>query len=198
MTELGIWKPLDPAAAAEVFRTMDAPWWIAGGWAIDAFIGRKTREHGDLDVGILRRDQLKAQAQLALWDLQAADPPGKLRPWRHGETLPLTVQDVWCRPSPESAWGLQLMLDEAEGDEWEYRRNRAVHRPVESLTWQDAKGVPYLAAEVQLLYAAARLSPKHEQDFAACRPLLSAVQAGWLATALRLAHPGHPWIEGLS
>jgi hypothetical protein len=88
------------------------------------------------------------------------------------------------------------MLDEAAGDEWEYRRHPAVHRPLSTLTWQ-LDGVPYLAAEVQLLYKAGAMSPKNQRDFNACAPQLSPEQRGWLRTALALAHPGHPWRERL-
>jgi hypothetical protein len=41
---------------AALLAGIDSPWWIAGGWALDLFIGDQTRAHEDLDVGILRRD----------------------------------------------------------------------------------------------------------------------------------------------
>jgi hypothetical protein len=197
MTNLGVWQPLTPASVEKLFDRLHAPWWIAGGLAIDAFLGRTSREHGDIDVGVLRRDQLEVQAALTGWDLQAADPPGKLRPWLAGETLPESVHDIWCRRSTDAAWGLQLMLEQADGEEWEYRRSIAVHRPINSLTWP-FEGVPYLAVEVQLLYKAGAMSPKNLADFEACDPLLSDVQRNWLRTALALAHPGHPWIARLT
>jgi hypothetical protein len=199
MSELGVWEPLTPAQVFAALADLDAPWWIAGGRTIDAFLGYESREHGDIDVGLLRRDQLKVQAALAGWDLQAADPPGRLRPWQRGELLPPTVHDVWCLPAADAAWGLQIVLDESwdgEGEEWEYRRHPAVHRPVSTLVWR-ADGVPYLAVEVQLLSKAGALSPKNEADFAACLPKLDPAPRAWLASALRLAHPGHPWIERL-
>jgi hypothetical protein len=196
MAELGVWKPLSPRQVASVLEELKAPWWIAGGLALDAFIGHKSREHGDIDVGILRRDQLEVQQALAAWDLQAADPPGTLRPWLSGETLPLTAHDIWCRPTAGSAWGLQLMLDEADGEEWEFRRNPAITRPLQSLVWRKG-GVPYLAPEVQLLYKAQAQSPKNEADFSAVSPKLNRYQRAWLAAALAVAHPGHPWLEVL-
>jgi len=196
VTELGVWRPLTPASVAQLFEGYDGPWWIAGGMAIDAFLGRASREHGDIDIGVLRRDQLKVQTLLANWYLQAADPPGKLRPWLSGETLPESVHDIWCRRSTDAAWGIQLMLEQADGEEWVYRRSVAVHRPISSLTWP-FEGVPYLAVEVQLLYKAGAMSPKNQTDFDACESLLSPEQREWLRTALALAHPGHPWSERL-
>jgi hypothetical protein len=196
MSELGIWEPLRVEEVAELLQDLTAPWWIAGGWALDAFIGRQTREHGDVDVGVLRRDQAAVQEHLAAWDLQAADPPGRLRPWYKGEVLPETVHDIWCRTSKEASWGLQLMLDDAEGDEWLYRRMPSVRRSLDSLVWR-RDGVPYLIPEVQLLYKSAQRSPKAESDFNACLPHLEGSQRSWLGNALAIAHPGHPWREVL-
>ena len=57
MQPYGRWQPWHPREVAAFFAELDAPWWIAGGWAIDLFLGRQTREHEDIDVQILRRDQ---------------------------------------------------------------------------------------------------------------------------------------------
>jgi hypothetical protein len=195
---LGSWEPLTPQEAADLFRNFEAPWWIAGGWAIDAFLGHQSREHGDTDISVLRRDQLAAQSQLGSWDLHAADPPGTLRPWLPGETLPPSVQDIWCRPSPDEPWRLQLMLDEAEGPIWQFRRNPAIKRSLASMIWE-RDGIPYLAVEVQLLYKATAtiMLPKSIADFEACLPLLGEEQRRWLALTLPIAYPGHPWLERL-
>ena len=32
-----------------------APWFVSGGWAIDLFLGRVTRDHSDIEIGIYRR-----------------------------------------------------------------------------------------------------------------------------------------------
>jgi len=71
---------------APLLAGMAFPWWVAGGWAIDLFVGHQTRLHDDLDVLVLRRDQLAVHQALRGWDLHAADPPGTLRPWAPGET----------------------------------------------------------------------------------------------------------------
>jgi hypothetical protein len=90
------------------------------------------------------------------------------------------------------------MLDEAEGNDWIYRRNPAVRRPLESLIVRRG-GEPFLAVEVQLLYKApgAVTVPKNRQDFEACLPHLDQIQRAWLASALQAAHPGHTWLGPL-
>ncbi|MPZ98704.1 MAG: amino acid transporter [Dehalococcoidia bacterium] len=176
-------------------RRFRRPWWVAGGWAIDAFLGHQSRTHADIDVGVLRRDQLALQSYLGDWDLHAAS--GVLWRWPLGEPLAPDVGDVWARPAPESPWTVQFMLNDAEGDTWQYRRDRRVSRPIEGLT-RMVDGVPYLAPEVQLLFKSTGTRPKDAADAAAALPLLDADARAWLLQALRVAHPGHPWERRLT
>jgi hypothetical protein len=46
------WDPWRPADIARLLAGVTVPWYVAGGWAIDLFIGRQTREHGDLEIAI--------------------------------------------------------------------------------------------------------------------------------------------------
>jgi hypothetical protein len=73
-------------------------WWIAGGYAIEFAVDEPFLAHGDVDVLMLRRDQLEAQRALPGCELWAADPSGQLRLWESGEILPPEVHDIWCRP----------------------------------------------------------------------------------------------------
>lgn len=195
--DLGPWEPLSPAQVAGLFTEVRSPWWIAGGYAIELFVGRAYRDHGDIDVLLLRRDQGVAHDVLPGWDVQAADPPGTLRPWPVGERLPTYVHDIWCRETRDTPWRLQFMLDEADGDTWQSRRDDRIRRPVASLGVV-IDGVPVLRPEVQLFYKAKSLRPKDEQDFAAALPLLDAEARGWLDEALEVTAPEHPWRTALA
>jgi hypothetical protein len=188
------WEPARPAEVAELFSRVGVPWWIAGGYAIELAVGRAFREHADIDVLLLRRDQLAVQEALASWEWWAADPPGTLRPWERGEFLGHGIDDVWCRPSASAPWRIQIMLDEAEGDEWVSRRNPALRRPLGELGARSPDGLPYLAPEVQLFAKAHGTRPQDEQDFAAVLPVLDAAQRRWLAEALE---DSHPWLSRL-
>jgi len=119
------WSPLSVDELAEVFGGMPVPWWIAGGWALDLFVGRTTRAHEDIDVLIVRRDQLAVQKHLSDWQLfktKQPDPP-HLAPWPEGEFLEPPINDVWVRRDlHDGPWRFQLMLMEGEGDRWVYRR----------------------------------------------------------------------------
>lgn len=191
------WDPAPLPEVAELFSAVRAPWWIAGGYAIELAVGRAFREHADVDVLVLRRDQLAIQEALPSWEWWAADPPGTLRPWRRGEVLPPGIDDIWCRPSASAPWRIQVMLDESADDEWVSRRNPAVRRAVADLGGVSPDGIPYLAPEVQLFAKARGTRPKDEQDFAAAVPVLDSAQRRWLADALRRTFGEHPWLDRL-
>jgi hypothetical protein len=198
---LGAWQPWSPQEVARFFAPFTAPWWIAGGWAIDLFLGRQTREHEDIDVQILRRDQQAVRALFGAWDMQAALTPPRdeawpFRPWRLGEELDAEIHDIWCRPMPTQPWALQLMIADTRADAWLFRRTPTIVRPVDTIGC-DAEGIPYLAPEIQLLYKAKGLRPKDEADFTQILPPLDQERRQWLRTALAEAHPAHPWLERL-
>jgi hypothetical protein len=193
----GVWDPLTPAKAGELLAGLDIRWWICGGYAIEAFVGRELRAHEDFDCGIVRADQLAVQRYLEHWDLQAADPPGTLRPWLPGEHLGEDIHTAWARRAPGEPWEFQVMFDEADRGDWVYRRDPRVRRPLDALTWQHDDGLAYLAAEVQLLYKSKGRREKDEVDFEAAALLLSRDRRAWLRGALELSDPEHPWIERL-
>jgi Aminoglycoside-2''-adenylyltransferase len=189
------WEPAPLPEVAAAFAGFPGPWWIAGGYALELAAGAPYRDHADIDVLLLRRDQLAAHAVLPGWELWAADPPGTLRPWPAGETLPATVHDIWCRERADGPWRVQLMLDESDGADWVSRRDAAVRGPVADLG-RLAGAIPYLRPEVQLYYKAtsATRRPKDELDFVTVAPLLDPGARSWLADRLPA---GHPWRERL-
>jgi hypothetical protein len=194
---LGRWEPASPLEVRDLFAAADSPWWVAGGHAVEHAVGAPFRKHADIDVLLLRRDQSAVQRVLATWEWWAADPPGRLRPWRRGEVLPPGVHDLWCRPGRDRPWRVQVMLDEAEGGQWVSRRDPRIRRELGSIGTRAGNGVSYLAPEIQLFYKAKGMRPKDEEDFAAALPVLSAEQRRWLREAIALVHGEHPWAARL-
>ncbi|HUY79510.1 MAG TPA: aminoglycoside adenylyltransferase [Ktedonobacterales bacterium] len=200
---LGMWRPWNPSQIATLFAALSAPWWIAGGWAIDLYLGRQTRGHADIDVLFLRRDQDVVRALFAAWDMQAALPPPRdetwpFRSWRQGETLDPAIHDIWCRPSATQPWAIQLMVADTRDEQWLFRRMPTIVRPLAELGCVTPEGVPYLAPEIQLLYKAKGLRPKDEADFTRTLPALSAERRQWLRDALLTTHPQHSWLKRLT
>jgi hypothetical protein len=200
---LGVWQPWSPREVARFFAPLAAPWWIAGGWAIDLFLGRQTREHADIDVQILRRDQHAVRALFGGWDVQAALQPPRdetwpFRPWDVNDSLEANIHDVWCRPAATQPWALQLMVADTHDEQWVSRRTPHIVRPIADLGGVTADGIPYLAPEIQLLYKAKGRRPKDEADFMHALPALDRERRQWLRNALAIAHSHHAWLDLLS
>jgi len=177
------------------FANASVPWWIAGGWAIDLFLGRETRPHNDLDIGVLRRDVGEVLRSIPDWEaFEAKD--GALTRLSH--TTPRNeVNSLWCRARGTQPWKLELMLDESDGELWLYRRDREVRRDLRSSVYRTSTGIPYLAPEVQLLYKAKHARPRDELDFRAVVPHLSSEAKNWLRQGLARTLPSHPWTYAL-
>jgi len=50
---------VDSSQVVDLFRAFAAAElrvWLAGGWAVDAIVGRQTRAHDDMDVAVDARD----------------------------------------------------------------------------------------------------------------------------------------------
>jgi aminoglycoside-2''-adenylyltransferase len=191
------YEPLRPEEAAALLAEVPCRWWVAGGWALDLFLGRETREHEDLDVAVLRPEQDLVYAGLPGWDLRWVGPANTLYPWA-GARLELPVHVVWARRSHDEAepWTFELLLNEEQDGHWLYRRDPRISRPLAEIGGvRDA--IPFLRPGVVLLYKSTDLSTKNADDFAAVEPHLSPDERAWLVSALEVCDPSHAWLAVL-
>ena len=200
----GPWAGRTPSDAAELFSGYPGRWWIAGGWAIEAFTGVE-RPHSDLDLEVPRTELPLLREHLAghldVWTAAA----GSLRPLLpqddvHGSAdvvLPVGCGQVWVRAAGWEPWEFDILLAPANASQWEFKRDRRITRPLEDVLWQH-RGLPYLRPEVQLLLKAKGLRAKDQQDFDAAAPLLDTAAAAWLRESLARVHPGHAWLATLN
>ncbi len=43
----------------QIFRNIQAQVWLAGGWGVDALVGKQTRAHSDVDIAFNMQDEAK-------------------------------------------------------------------------------------------------------------------------------------------
>src|SRR5262249_32976516 len=149
---------------AEVFDGYDGRWWIAGGWAIEAFT-QIPRSHDDVDASIPRADvgalREHLRGRLDVW--QADD--GVMRPMIDGmDVLTETCECLWLRPSGADPWAFEVILMRTSGDTWAYKRDDRISLPLDHILWERG-GITYLRPEIQLLHKAPRLRSKDQADF---------------------------------
>lgn len=188
---------MQPEDAERLLAPTGMPWWIAGGWAIDLFRGTLTRQHADLDVGVLRCDVLTALEAMPAWQIFEAKD-GNLTRLTPGCAPRRDVHCLWCRPSGTARWALELMLDEGDREVWIYRRDERIRRSMSTVVQQTADGLPYLSPEIQLLYKSKAPRNRDELDFSNTWPLLPVDARSWLHDAISLTEPGHHWLAYLS
>ena len=186
--------PLLPVAS--LLRDFPRPWFIAGGWAIDLFLGERTRRHKDVDVAILRRDQRELHTYLTGWAFEKL-VEGRRSPWREGERLNFPIHEIHASRPEGKPRAIEFLLNEAEGDEWIFRRDARITRPLTKVRHVSPSGIPYMAPANVLLYKAKGSTAKDLADFDRVRPHLGFGRRLWLRHALEIAHPGHPWIARL-
>jgi hypothetical protein len=168
-------------------------WWVAGGWALDLHIAAAHRSHQDVDIAVLRRDQLELQRYLTGWSLCKV-VGGKQLPWLPGEQLALPVHQIEARKDDDR---LEFLLNEVTADRWMFRRDERISLPLHLLGVRSPHGIPYLCPQVVLLYKAKEPRPIDHDDFARALPTLDDAARTWLAQALAICHPGHEWLSKL-
>lgn len=193
---IGQWGSLRPQDAVPLLTPVSVPWWIAGGWALDLFLGDHTRVHEDLDVGILRRDFDNVVSHLCGWDLFEAHSQTLYR-LEPGERPRAEVNSVWCRRTPAERWALELMLDESQDESWVFRRLNSIRLPLDRVIRRTSEGIPYLSPEVQLLYKARHPRAKDHDDFENVLSRLGSGERAWLRDALSAIDPEHVWLTEL-
>ncbi len=173
------------------------PWWFAGGWAIDLWLGRRTRDHSDLEIGCFRADLPRLLNCFRDWDIQVARNK-RLLPYDRTAPPPTPPFSLWLRRSGETMWDLEVLVEERSGDLWHYRRDERVTLPVARLTVPDGNDAwRLIAPEIQLLYKAPALREKDTTDFDAALPHLSGEARRWLAESAYVpsrGHPDHGWL----
>lgn len=185
-------------------------WSICGGWAVDAWLGRTTRDHGDVDIAVFQDELDLLFEHLEGWQLIAHDPNvagNTSEPWT-GRALDLPAH-IHAR-SPEArdslperldtpaqqGFGLDIQLVERSEGDWIFRREPRITMPLRRCVRQSPWGLPALVPEALLFYKAGELRRRDKLDFLALLPHLSVGQRDWLRDAISLV--GHPWLSELS
>lgn len=184
------------SAVAQLMEGFGARWCVAGGWALDLFLGRATRPHSDVELAVLREDQWRLHGHLDGWSFTAS-VRGRREAWRPGELLELPVHEIHAYSPDQPPRSIELLLNERDGTNWVFRRDAAVVLPLCRAFVTSPFGVPVLSPEIVLLYKSKSPRPKDETDLHTGTAAMSAAQRQWLRSALLGSDSSHPWVPVL-
>lgn len=186
----------EPLNVTKIMNNFDMSWSIAGGWAISIFIGYEIRKHKDIEIAILRRDQLALQRYLKNWEFKKVIPDtGEMEIWKNGEYLELPVHEIHVYNINYDPSALEILLNESNENEWVFRRNPEISRPISKLGIQSKMRIPILSPEIILLYKAKNPNNQDETDFNTIYKLLNKEQRNWLKESIKICYPEHPWLD---
>jgi hypothetical protein len=186
------WDAWQPARVAELFAGVEAPWCVAAGWAIELFLGDRSREHEDLEVAVPRPRFGELAARFGGLELYVPLGEGRLGPFDADSES----HQTWVR-EPGGPWRLDVFREPADGDTWICRRDASIRMRYDELIEWTADGIPYMRPDVVLLFKAKHAREKDGGDFEAAAPRLGAERRDSLRCWLELVHPGHRWLERL-
>jgi hypothetical protein len=187
------WEPWTPSEVAAILNGCGAPWCVVGGWAIDLFLGRKSREHADIEIAVPRAffpDVRKHLREYALFAVGNND----VRKLDRAE-FPFDKHQCWVLDEGAQKWRVDVMLEPGDQNRWVYRRNPKITGSRSDFILRDITGIPFLAPQAVLLFKAAGRQ-KDNADFENVLPRLSADARAWLRIALA-THPTSSWVEKL-
>lgn len=190
----GPWQALTPLEVSAALRGFGRPWWIVGGWAVDAASGLP-REHEDIDVSMLACDVPALYEHLK----------GEWHVWNNNEGTihPLSdarpqarepVNQLWLRRDALSPWAVDIILIPDRDGRWVSRRDSTHVAPIEAVTWVHADGVRYQRPEIVLLHKTLAARRKDERDLRVLWPTLDREARQWLTEQVARLYPGHPWL----
>ncbi len=184
------WQPLTISQITSTFPTLR--WILAGGYALELFVGKTYRAHGDIDILIARKDQQQLLHYLPQSRIFIATPPGQLVPFFDTFFYERPVQDIWILSEDQRSWCLQIMLVDIENQHWRYKRNDAIHLPFDAIYF-NVEQIKVLKPEIQLLYKSKTIRPKDQLDFEMVYPKLCDEAKNWLQQSLKKCYEAHVW-----
>jgi hypothetical protein len=192
------WDAWRPERAAKLLEGVEAPWYVAAGWALDLFVGEQRREHEDLEIAVPNGRFRELEERLTGFEVLVITGPAEATPLDEARHLLDETHQTWVREPATGLWRFDVFREPSNGDTWICRRHADISMTYERLIERTADGIPYGRPEVILLYKAKHAHRERDRrDFADVVPLLGADRRAWLADALALVHPGHAWIREL-
>ena len=194
-------------------------WAVCGGYALDLFLDRTFRVHGDIDLCVFEpdRDAIVHSMLRNNWRVYEFRGQGKVRPLDDtssgdaGRNLMCVTDDcelVKFYPCEEEGLlyhqffhtgirrfnYVEFLFNTATETHFIFNKTAGIERE-RSEAIRFRQGIPYLAPEIVLLYKASQADkPEYRDDFEQTYPSMNSESREWFFRSLEKLYPdGHRW-----
>lgn len=216
---------MEPKRLLEELKTFMAGcefrWAVCGGFALDLFLDKNIRTHGDMDICVFEKDRSSVLQYMrdAGWNVYEFRGQGKVRPLGsgmtsdHGRNLmclkdgcdivkfypcedPGMLYHQFFHTGMQEFHYLEFLFNHAHGDYLVMDPEKGLQRELPKAILR-RNGIPYLAPEIALLYKASNFdNPDYQMDFEETYPHLDEEQRGWFLQGMKSLYPqGHAWVR---
>jgi hypothetical protein len=188
-------------AVASFMWNFPGRWWLGGGWSIDAWLGRQTREHEDIEICVFRSDLPAVYAYCPDWQyLTPID--NDWAPIPAGTLLEVPQFMLQLQQTPETVITtpgmpptFEFLLNDIQDGKWIQPDEPEVRFPFDKLYAMTPLGIPAVTPELVLLHKAWTVErAKDDHDFQQFYRHLNAEQRSWLIKHLVRTRPDHRWL----
>lgn len=208
--------------SAELLNAGNFEYQFCAGQAIDLFLERETRVHGDIDICAYwqERDDIIRYMQSQGFEVYEMLGGGRAHKITDPAVQMYQKRNIFCvkddcplvklYPLDENdcCWleffhigqtelnFIEFLFNDRSETHFEYARDREIKRDIDKAILS-RDGIPYLAPEICLLYKSTDIEREgYQQDFELTYPELNDEQKLWLQSALKRLYPdGHKWIR---
>ncbi len=208
--------------ANELLQNHGFEYAFCGGWAIDLFLGRETRKHGDIDILAYwpERDTIIQYMQslgLQVYEMlgggkvhHITDISNQIRLKRNIFCCTQDCELVCLNAADEADMyfldfrhtGLtklnfmEFLFNDRDDKDLLYARNHTIRQAVSDAVLYNGS-LPYLSPEMCLLYKSTDTEREgYQSDYDNAVAAMSSRQRSWLNDALTVMYPeGHKWIR---
>ena len=196
---------------------------ICGGYAIDLFIGKKTRSHKDIDVAVYTKDRDKIIKFMLNNNWSVFEPCGtdflhKINAINDQKRI---KSNIWCIKENNQHYKftekrngmfsiefdnfeqnkldyIEFLFNKCCNDYFYYSRNNDIKIKLDSCIMK-SNNIPFLAPELVLLYkSTASDETEYTLDFNNSIKKMNINQLMWLKNSLKIMFPnGHIWLNDL-
>ena len=162
------------------------PWFIAGDWAIDLFLGRETRDHGDIEIGIYRKNQMQlcrffAKSKKSFVDNRNYTGKRERHEWTK-EYLRPPIHELYI---DLGGLELEVQLNERDDHNWIYRRDPGIILEEGRAILFNELDIPYLCPQIVCLCKTRRMGDMDRADIALALGRMDEGQKKWLFESLK-------------